>query len=96
MCDWIIEKMPWLVEHVGNLPLPWQITLAVAVITALTVSYFGLQIAANAAPAPKAKNTGKPSKARYNWTERWRRGEDYEERALDWVDPEKVEPWDED
>lgn len=81
MCDWIIEKMPWLVEHVGGMPLAGQIALAFGIVLAVVLGYCGLNAALNAQLKPKT---------RYNWVERWQRER---ECSYDWVDPEKVEAW---
>lgn len=43
MCEWIAEKMPWLVEHVGGMSLAGQIVLAFAVLAAIVLGYYGVQ-----------------------------------------------------
>lgn len=91
MCDWIIEKMPWLVEHVGSMPLVWQIVLALGIVAALTLGYCFLQ---NALSYECTSCRSKPAKhstrrERVNYFS----DSDRCDSTYDWVDPEKLEVW---
>lgn len=39
MCDWIIEKMPWCVEHIGNMEFAGQVVLAFFMLALLVAGY---------------------------------------------------------
>ncbi len=80
MCEWIINNMPWCVEHIGRMPYAWQVVLALGIVAAVLLGRWGLQAALNAERKPR----------RYNWLDRWQRRR---ECNYDWVDPEKVEAW---
>lgn len=86
MCDWILKNLPWCVEHIGRLPLAGQIILAFGIVAAVILGHCGLQAALNAERKPRRRT-------RYNWVERWQR---QRECDYDWVDPAKVEAWDND
>ena len=45
MCEWISNKMPWLVAHVGGAPLAAQIALAFALLAAIVLGYYGMRAA---------------------------------------------------
>lgn len=92
MCDWIIAHMPWLVEHVGGMPLAWQTVLAVALIAAVVLVYYIVGVVINGIQQPRRRARAKePRRAeRINWLDR---NEHEAELEYDWVDPAKAEAW---
>lgn len=91
MCDWILENMPWCVEHIGRLPYVWQIVLALGIILALTLGYCLLQNALSVGYVPRRAKTAAHTAPRYRVN--YFSDSDRRDIALDWVDPEKVEVW---
>lgn len=92
MCDWILENMPWLVEHVGGLSLTWQIVLAFAVIAAIVAAYGGVKaLTEYEYPAPRKKQ-----RTRFNWLSRWQWLSDSDPSGADWIDAELAEVYDDD
>lgn len=85
MCDWIIEKMPWCVEHIGRLPLAGQIILAFAFLAALLLGWYGV---CSVASMEYVRPEKKPH-VQFNGLsrERWRSLSDKEEYQ-DWMDAE--------
>lgn len=81
MCEWIAEKMPWLVEHVGGMSLAGQIVLAFAVLAAVVLGYYGVQ-AATFSARPRRRP------ARGNWLMRWLAIFSDDEPYADWMDAE--------
>lgn len=81
MCEWIAEKMPWLVEHVGGMSLAGQIVLAFAVLAAIVLGYYGVQ-AATFSARPRRRS------ARGNWLMRWLAMFSDDEPYADWMDAE--------
>lgn len=83
MCEWIAEKMPWLVEHIGGMSLAGQITLAFAVLAAVLLGYCGVQSAVCGTGSHHRRPT------RFNWLTRWLEmfsdNEPYED---EWMDAE--------
>lgn len=81
MCEWIAEKMPWLVEHVGGMSLAGQIVLAFAVLAAIVLGYCCFQAAVyNERPRRRL--------ARGNWLMRWLAIFSDDEPYADWMDAE--------
>lgn len=91
MCDWILNNMPWCVEHIGRMPYVWQIVLALGIVLALTLGYCFLQNALSAEYAPRRARpvTRTAPRSRVNYFS----DNDSCDSFLDWVDPEKVEVW---
>lgn len=92
MCDWILENMPWCVEHIGRMPYVWQLVLALGIVLALTLGYCLLQNALSVEYAPRraarpAAHTAPRSRVSYF------SDSDSRDISLDWVDPAKVEEW---
>lgn len=83
ICDWIIEKMPWLVKNIGGMSLTGQIALAFGAVFAVVLAYSALQKAVDADYTPRKK---KPT--RFNWLERWQRKRYDREDYLEWMDYE--------
>lgn len=85
MCEWIAEKMPWLVEHVGGMSLAGQIVLAFAVLAAIVLGYYGVQ-----AGVQSAVYNDRPRRrpARGNWLMRWLAIFSDDEPYADWMDAE--------
>lgn len=91
MCDWIINNMPWCVEHIGRMPYVWQIVLALGIVLALTLGYCLLQNALSVEYVPRRSCTAAHTapRNRVNYFS----DNDSRDSFLDWVDPEKVEEW---
>lgn len=84
ICDWILAKMPWLVENIGGMSLAGQITLAFGAVFAFVLAYSALQKAVNG-ERPRRKPARK-KETRFNWLERWQRKRYDREDYLEWMD----------
>ena len=64
MCDLIAKIFPWGVEHIGSMPLAWQIALAFAVLAAVVLGHYGIHAAAYSVRRRRKAE-------RFNWLMRW-------------------------
>lgn len=81
MCEWISEKMPWLVANVGGAPLAVQIALAFALLALIVSGYYGLRAVLCAPPVSRPRRAG-----RFNWLSRWLALFSDNEPFEDWMD----------
>lgn len=98
MCDWLINNLPWCVEHIGGMALPWQTALALVLVAAAVLVYYAAGIAIDSACArPAARVRARNRKVRRaapRVTLRERLKElncysDYEVYDAEWIDYEK-------
>lgn len=86
MCEWISNKMPWLVAHVGGAPLAVQIALAFALLAAIVLGYYGMRAALCAQHVSRPRHAG-----RFNWLSRWLAMFSDDEPLEDWMDADVYE-----
>lgn len=92
MCDWMITHMPWLVEHVGGMPLAWQTVLTLALVAVSEAGYYAIAAVINSMQQPRRGSRTASRGKSFNWAERWndlRVYTDREEYDPEWVDYEK-------
>lgn len=86
MCEWISNKMPWLVAHVGGAPLAVQIALAFALLAAIVLGYYGMRAALCTQHVSRPRRPG-----RFNWLSRWLAMFSDDEPFEDWMDADVYE-----
>lgn len=92
MCDWIIAHMPWLVEHVGGMPLAWQTVLTLVLVAVSVAGYYAMAAAINSVQQPRRGERSASRNKSFNRTERrndLKVFSDHEEYDPEWVDYEK-------